>query len=47
MNSAIDTSSIYGITFEKHKDHLIYGAAFLFWGVIAYVEVYAYFEHIF
>ena len=26
----------------SHKDHLIYGAAFLFWGVICYVEVLAY-----
>jgi len=26
----------------SHKDHLIYGAAFLFWGVIGYVEVLAY-----
>jgi hypothetical protein len=47
MNSAAaDSSSIYGITLEKHKDHLIYGAAFLFWGVIAYVEVGAYFHQI-
>jgi len=26
----------------SHKDHLIYGASFLFWGVIGYVEVLAY-----
>jgi len=28
--------------FNSHKDHLIYGASFLFWGIIAYVEVAAY-----
>ena len=33
---------IISLTRLRHKDHLIYGAAFLFWGVIAYVEVLAY-----
>jgi hypothetical protein len=38
---------IQGITFEKHKEHLIYGGSYLFWGVIAYVEVYAYYQQTF
>lgn len=26
----------------RHKDQLIYGAVFLFWGIISYIEVGAY-----
>jgi hypothetical protein len=40
-------NNIQGISLEKHKEHLVYGAAYLFWGVIAYVEVYAYYEQTF
>ena len=34
------------LTLSSHKDHLVYGGSFLFWGVIAYVEVAAYYQHI-
>lgn len=40
--------SLYGLAnVERHRDHLIYGATFLFWAILAYVEVAAYSSHLF